>query len=78
MAERYFAAGLVPVVATELEFFLIDDSGKTLRVPPSPKSGKRRTGGEVLSLRALDAFDQFFTTLYDACEAMDIPADTAS
>lgn len=75
--ERYQEAGLTPVVATELEFFLIDDSGRHLRVPPSPRSGKRRTGGEVLSLRALDAFDQFFTTLYDACEAMDIPADTA-
>lgn len=77
VVERYKAAGLTPVVATELEFFLIDDSGRQLRVPPSPRSGKRRTGGEVLSLRALDAFDQFFTTLYDACEAMDIPADTA-
>ncbi|MCQ0970616.1 glutamine synthetase family protein [Paracoccus sp. TK19116] len=77
VAERYEAAGLVPVVATELEFFLIDDSGRTLRVPPSPRSGKRRTGGEVLSLRALDAFDQFFSTLYEACETMDIPADTA-
>ncbi|MEZ5686227.1 MAG: glutamine synthetase family protein [Paracoccaceae bacterium] len=75
--ERYRALGLSPVVATELEFFLIDDSGKTPRVPPSPRSGKRRTGGEVLSLRALDAFDQFFSELYDACEAMDIPADTA-
>ncbi|MFV0303508.1 MAG: glutamine synthetase family protein [Paracoccus sp. (in: a-proteobacteria)] len=74
---RYDAAGLVPVVATELEFYLIDDSGRTLRVPPSPRSGKRRTGGEVLSLRALDAFDPFFSTLYDACEAMDILADTA-
>ncbi len=77
VVDRYKAAGLVPVVATELEFFLIDDSGRTLRVPPSPRSGKRRTGGEVLSLRALDAFDQFFTTLYEACEVMDIPADTA-
>ncbi|MFC3628057.1 glutamine synthetase family protein [Paracoccus angustae] len=77
VVERYNQAGLTPVVATELEFFLIDDSGRQLRVPPSPRSGKRRTGGEVLSLRALDAFDQFFTTLYDACEAMDIPADTA-
>lgn len=74
---RYRALGLTPVVATELEFFLIDDSGRTLRVPPSPRSGKRRTGGETLSLRALDAFDQFFTALYDACEEMDIPADTA-
>lgn len=77
VVERYKARGLTPVVATELEFFLIDDSGKTLRVPPSPRSGKRRTGGEILSLRALDAFDNFFTALYDACEAMDIPADTA-
>lgn len=75
--ERYKARGLTPVVATELEFFLIDDSGTKLRVPPSPRSGKRRTGGEILSLRALDAFDEFFTALYEACEEMDIPADTA-
>lgn len=75
--DRYKARGLTPVVATELEFFLIDDSGKTLRVPPSPRSGKRRTGGETLSLRALDTFDGFFTALYEACEEMDIPADTA-
>ena len=77
VVERYEAAGLTPVVATELEFFLIDDSGGQLRVPPSPRSGKRRTGAETLSLRALDAFDRFFTALYDAAEAMDIPADTA-
>ncbi|MBC9246914.1 glutamine synthetase [Paracoccus sp. 11-3] len=77
VVDRYKTVGLTPVVATELEFFLIDDSGRQLRVPPSPRSGKRRTGGEVLSLRALDAFDQFFTSLYEASEAMDIPADTA-
>lgn len=76
--DRYKAAGLTPVVATELEFFLIDDSKfGELQVPPSPRSGKRRTGAETLSLRALDAFDKFFTDLYDSCEAMDIPADTA-
>lgn len=78
VVERYKAAGLTPVVATELEFFLVDDSQSGhLQVPPSPRSGKRRTGAETLSLRALDAFDKFFTDLYDACEAMDIPADTA-
>ncbi|MFI0396394.1 glutamine synthetase family protein [Paracoccus jiaweipingae] len=77
VVDRYKAAGLTPVVATELEFFLIDDSGQTLRVPRSPRSGKRRTGAETLSLRALDAFDKFFTRLYDACEEMDVPADTA-
>ncbi|MEO0402786.1 MAG: glutamine synthetase family protein [Pseudomonadota bacterium] len=75
--KRFKNKGLTPVVAVELEFFLIDDAGARLRVPPSPRSGKRRVAGEILSLRALDQFDAFFTELYDACETMDIPADTA-
>ncbi len=75
--DRYAERGWRPVVATELEFYLIDDSGEALQPPPSPRSGRRRLGGEILSLRALDAFDTFFTDLYDACEAMDIPAETA-
>ncbi len=75
--DRYKERGLTPVCAMELEFFLIDDSGKKLQVPLSPRSGKRRKAAEIMSIRALDAFDTFFTDLYDACEAMDIPADTA-
>jgi glutamine synthetase len=73
---RYTALGLTPVVATELEFYLIDDRGKEPRVPPSPRSGKRRHQAEILALRQLDSWDNFITTLYEACEAMDIPADT--
>jgi len=78
VVDRYKARGLTPVCAIELEFFLIDDSGKTMQVPASPRSGKRRKAAETLSIRALDAFDTFFTDLYDACEAMDIPADTTT
>lgn len=74
---RYTEKGLRPVVAVELEFFLIDDSGRHPQVPLSPISGKRRVASEILSLRALDRFDAFFTELYDACDAMDIPADSA-
>ncbi|MGR3758966.1 glutamine synthetase family protein [Roseobacteraceae bacterium NS-SX3] len=77
VVDRYSALGLTPVVAVELEFFLIDDSGKNLQVPTSPRSGKRRKAAETMSIRALDQFDSFFTDLYDACEEMDIPADTA-
>lgn len=77
VVRKFHDRGLRPVCATELEFYLIDDSGRELRVPPSPRSGKRRPGADTLALRALDAFDQFFTDLYDACEAMDIDADTA-
>lgn len=75
--ERFAAHGWTPVVATELEFYLVDDTGKRLRPPASPRSGKRHSGGEVLSMRVLDAFDNFFTELYDGCELMDIPAETA-
>lgn len=75
--KRYSARGLRPVCAVELEFFLIDDSGDGLQVPPCPRSGNRRQAGEILSLPALDQFDGFFTDLYDACEAMDVPADAA-
>lgn len=75
--DRYKAKGLTPVVAVELEFYLIDDSGRSLQVPVSERSGKRRKGAETMSIRALDSFDKFFTDLYDACEEMDIPADTA-
>jgi len=74
---RYKALGLTPVAATEMEFYLIDDSGKEIRQPKSPRTGKRRAGAEILSLRALDAFDRFFNDLYDACDEMGIPAEAA-
>ncbi len=75
---RYAARGWQVTAATEMEFYLVDDSGETLRPPPSPRSGKRRLGGEVYSIRALDAYDAFVTELYDACGAMGIPAEAAS
>ncbi|MEL7183156.1 MAG: glutamine synthetase family protein, partial [Pseudomonadota bacterium] len=75
--KRYAAHGLTPVVATEIEFYLIDDSTKQLRMPVSPRSGRRRPGAETLAMRQLDAFDGFFTQLYDAAESMDIPANSA-
>ncbi len=78
VVDRFKARGWTPVVAFEMEFYLIDDSGKEIQQPKSPRSGKRRPGAEILSLRALDAFDNFFNDLYDACEAMDIETEAAT
>ena len=78
VVKRYAELGLKPVVAFEMEFYLVDDSGKEIQQPKSPRSGKRRMGGEILSLRALDAFDNFFTDLYDACDLMEIETEAAT
>ncbi|MCT4607948.1 MAG: glutamine synthetase family protein [Pelagimonas sp.] len=77
VADRYTARGLTPVVAVEMEFFLTDDSQDALQPPQCPRSGKRRQASDILSLAALDAFDDFFSELYEACAAMEIPADAA-
>lgn len=74
---RFQAKGLEPVVAAELEFFLMDDSGDAPAAPVSQMSGKRRIAGDILSLQALETFEAFFSDLYVGCAAMDIPAETA-
>ncbi|TVR46610.1 MAG: glutamine synthetase [Rhodobacteraceae bacterium] len=72
------ARGLRAVTASELEFYLIDDSGPEFRPPLSPVSGKRAMGSATLSMRMLDEFNAFFDALYAGCEAMGIRADTAT
>lgn len=76
--DRYAARGLTPVVATEMEFYLINDEGGTPTPPNSPRSGRARGGSDILSLREMDAFEEFFNDLYAGCAAMGIPADAAT
>jgi glutamine synthetase len=75
--ERYKARGLTPVAATELEFYLLDGAEDIPTPPLSPLTGKRLATMDVMALSGLDEFDAFFTDLYAACAAMDIPADAA-
>lgn len=74
---RYAERGWQPVVAFELEFYLVDDSDQR-PAPPFARSPERRVHArDVLSLNGLELFDIFFSDLYEACEAMDIPLDSA-
>ncbi len=75
--EGFSARGLTVIAATELEFTLVDDSTGPPRAPKDPQSGHRLHAGDVVSLAALDAFDAFFSDLYAAAEAMEIPAQAA-
>ncbi len=75
--DRYAARGWTVVAATELEFTLLDASGDAPQPPLNPITGRRLLDEAVLSMAEMDAFDAFFDALYDACEDMGIPAQTA-
>lgn len=77
VVSRYAAAGLEPVVATELEFYLVDPDADSAVPPISPYTGKRLDSDAILSLDELEDFGEFFRDVYQQCQAQQVPADTA-
>lgn len=75
--ERYKQRGWQVMAATELEFYLVDDSTEVLTPAKSPLTGRTMQTADVLSLDTLDEFDDFFTDLYAASADMDLPAQAA-
>ena len=77
---RYAALGLTPVVAVELEFYLFDavpDAQGRPQTPRDPLSGLRSDSTQVYYLQDLDEQRGFIDAVAAACQAQDIPADTA-
>ena len=74
---RYADHGWNVVAATELEFYLVNDSGDALQRAINPQTGRRMDSDATLGLAELDAFDAFFSDLYEGCAAMGIPAQAA-
>lgn len=74
---RFAERGLTPVVATELEFYLVDTSGPVPTPPKSPVTHKFLDGDGALSIDDLDHFEAFFTDVYAACDAHGVPVDSA-
>ncbi|MDE0097829.1 MAG: glutamine synthetase family protein [Gammaproteobacteria bacterium] len=77
VVERFSALGLTAVVATELEFYLVDPNANPPMPPKSPITGRRLDGDGVLSIDELDQFEAFINDVYAACTAQNIPADAA-
>jgi glutamine synthetase len=76
--ERYTARGWRVMAATELEFYLLDQAYFNELQPAHAPGRSRPTYGEaIMSLDELDAFDDFFSDLYDGASAMGIPAQAA-
>jgi glutamine synthetase len=78
--DRYTADGLVPVVACELEYYLVDArrtaNGK-IQLPPSPLTGDRATQHQVYGLREVEEASGFLRDLWIAADAMGIPLEGA-
>jgi glutamine synthetase len=74
---RFAELGLTPVVASELEFYLVDPSGAHPRPPISPATGQRLSFDNIYSVDELDAFAPFLEDVYAACACQGVPADAA-
>lgn len=78
--QRFEPLGLKPVVAIELEFYLIDsalDARGLPQPPPSPRTGRREHRTQINSMIDLDAYSQVLADIDAACRAQQVPSTTA-
>ncbi|EPC03791.1 glutamine synthetase [Litchfieldella anticariensis FP35 = DSM 16096] len=77
---RFRDAGLTPVVAVELEFYLIDRSRDALGMaqpPCSPATGERAAQSQLYSINELDEYADFLEDIHAAATIQGLPLDTA-
>lgn len=77
IVRQYHDLGLRPVVATEMEFYLVDPEPDHAQPPISPYTGKRLDSDAILSIDELDDFGEFFSDVYSECKRQNVPADSA-
>ncbi|MBI3154909.1 MAG: glutamine synthetase [Burkholderiales bacterium] len=78
VCELYAAEGLDPVVAPEIEFYLVArnaDPDVPLK-PPIGRSGRSETSRQAYSIDAVNEFDPLFEDVYDWCNRMELNVDT--
>jgi glutamine synthetase len=76
--ELYAQRGWEPVIAPELEFYLVEpntDADYPLK-PPIGRSGRAEPGRQSYSIAAVNEFDPLFDDIYQFCEDEDIEIDT--
>lgn len=76
VVDRLVADGLTPVVAVELEFFLLELDGGRPVLARGLSSGERPSTHDVYSLRELEDFKPFFDDLYSACDVQAVPLES--
>lgn len=78
--ERFRAMSLTPVIAVELEFYLIDrerDQVGAPQPPRSPATGERASQSQLYSVTELDEYADFLEDITRAAQLQRLPIDTA-
>ena len=76
----YRSRGWTPIVAPELEFYLVEtntDPDYPLS-PPIGRSGRKETAHQSYGIDSVNEFDPIFEDVYDYCEVQGIDIDTLS
>ena len=75
--DLYAAEGLTPVVAPEVEFYLVArniDPDNELE-PPEGRSGRKETSRQSYSIDAVSEFEDFVEDMYDFAELQELQVD---
>jgi glutamine synthetase len=78
--DRYRCDGLTPVVACELEFYLVDierGHGGELKPAVSFMTGETPKSTQVYGLAEIEDYGSFFRALWDTADAQNIPLEGA-
>lgn len=78
VVDLYAERGWHPVVAPELEFYLVKpntDPDYPLE-PPVGRSGRQSHGNQAFSLSAVDEYDEVIELIYDYADAQNLQIDT--
>ncbi|ANH67443.1 glutamine synthetase family protein [Mitsuaria sp. 7] len=78
VCDLFAAEGWTPIVAPELEFYLIERNSdpNTPLKPPRGRSGRAETSRQAYSIDAVNEFDPLFEDIYSYCEKMELNVDT--
>lgn len=78
--DRFAVDGLIPVVACELEYYLVDARRSrtgAVQLPRSPLTGDRATQHQVYGLREVEEASAFLRDLWAAADAIGVPLEGA-
>ncbi len=76
---RFQSLGLTPVMAVELEFYLVDRERTPeghAQPPRQPRTGRRETKTQINSMQELDEYSAVIDAIQAAARAQDLPTGT--